>query len=155
MTKRFTTVATSLAVAGLMSFAIQADDTTMTTQEWTNAAGKAISDVMSYPAIALRQGRAGSASFVVTVNRDGDVVDYYATGGKNAMAFKSPSKSALKRVDFPALPATINGDQVSFTLNLEYKSSRQAYLDTKSKQQGTVTGTRIALLPSVSLSAGR
>lgn len=155
MPKKITTVAASLAVASLMSFAVQANDTAMNTQEWANEAGKAISSVMRYPAIALRQGRDGSASFVVTVNRDGDVVDYYANGGKNAPSFKSSSKRALKMVDFPALPSSLKGDQVSFTLNMEYKSSRQAYLDAKSKKQGTVSGTRIALLPSASLSTGR
>lgn len=157
MTKRFTAVATSMAIAGLMSFAVQANDTSMNTQEWAKEAGNAISNEMKFPTLALRQGTSGSASFVVTVNRDGDVVDYYSTGGKSAGNFKSSAKRSLKRVDFPALPSSIRGHQVSFTLNMEYQQGG-AELNSNGyskSNKGTVSGTRIALLPTVSLSAGR
>lgn len=157
MTKRFTAVATSLAIAGLMSFAVQANDTSLNTQEWAKEAGTAISNSMTYPAIALRQGKSGSASFVVTINRDGDVVDYYANGGKNASSFRASSKRALNTVDFPALPSSIRGHQASFTLNMEYQQGG-AELNSNGysrSNKGTVSGTRIALLPTVSLSAGR
>lgn len=157
MTKRFTAVATSLAIAGLMSFAVQANDTSLNTQEWAKEAGNAISNEMKFPAFALRQGRSGTASFVVTINRDGDVVDYYSTGGKSAASFRTSAKRALKTVDFPALPSSIKGDQLSFTLNMEYQQGG-AELNSNGyskSNKGTVSGTRIALLPTVSLSTGR
>ena len=157
MTKRYTAVATSLAIAGLMSFAVQANDTPLNTQEWTQEAGTAISNAMTYPAIALRQGRSGSTSFVVTVNRDGDVVDYYANGGKNAVSFRASAKRSLEEVDFPALPSSIEGHQVSFTLNMEYQQGGAELNSNRHSKsnKGTVSGTRIALLPTVSLSTGR
>ena len=157
MLKRYTTITTSLALAGLMSFAVQANDTSTNTQEWAKEAGTAISNEMKFPTFALRQGRSGSASFVVTVNRDGDVVDYYSTGGKSASSFRSSAKQSLNRVDFPALPASIRGHQVSFTLNMEYQQGG-AELNSNhysNSNKGTVSGTQIALLPTVSLSTGR
>ena len=157
MTKRFTAVATSMAIAGLMSFTVQANDTSLDTQEWAKEAGNAISNEMKFPAFALRQGKSGTASFVVTVNRDGDVVDYYSTGSTSAASFRSSAKQSLNRVDFPALPSSIKGHQASFTLNMEYQQGG-AELNSNgysTSNKGTVTGTRIALLPTVSLSTGR
>ena len=157
MTKRFTAVATSMAIAGLMSFTVQADDSSMNAQEWAKEAGNAISNEMKFPAFALRHGRSGTASFVVTINRDGDVVDYYSTGGKSAVSFRSSAKRSLKRVDFPALRSSISGDQVSFTLNMDYQQGGPELNSNgySASNKGTVSGTRIALLPTVSLSAGR
>lgn len=158
MIKRFTTIAASMAVAGLMGLPANAGDTPSDTQEWAKEAGTAISDVMSFPKIAERQGITGSATFVVTVNRDGDVVDYYPTGRTGAIHFKSSARRSLKNAHFPDLPESFSADQLSFTLNMSYQYqedlAHKSYRQGK-ERKGAVTGTRIALLPTVSLSSGR
>ncbi len=148
MTKRLTTIAASLAVASLMGFSVSASDTPSNTHDWANQAGKAINQVMSYPKVARNQGITGSASYKVTIDRDGHVVNYYPATSTGTKSLDNASERALKSASFPAIPASFSGDQLTFSLEMDYRQqvsvARQSYLENK----GSVTGTRIALLSS-------
>lgn len=157
MTKRFSTIAATFAVAGLMSVAASASDTPSNTQEWVQEAGSAINEVMSYPTAARNHGKTGTASYKVTIDREGNVVSSYASSSTGVKALDDASERALENADFPAIPASFSGNELTFSLELSYQQrqskARQDYLDANSK--GSVTGTRIALLGGTSLAAAK
>lgn len=158
MNKRFTTIAATFAAASLMSVAATADDTPSDTQEWAQEAGVAINASMNYPRVARNHGKSGTASFKVTIDRDGDVVNYYSQKSTGTPALDNAAERALKLADFPAIPESFAGEQLSFSLEMTYRqkesTARQNYLDAKNRK-GAVTGTRIALLGGVSLAAAK
>ena len=159
MTKRFTTIAASVAIAGLMGFSANASDAPSNTQEWAKQAGTAINAVMHYPTVAKHHGKTGSASYSVTINRDGSVADYASTSSSGTKSLDKAAERALNNADFPAIPTSFSGEQLSFSLVMDYhqpvSAARQSYLDAKARKQGSVTGTRIALLPSTSVAYGK
>ena len=148
ITNHLTTLFTAV---GLMSFSATADDQS-SLKQWAHEAGSEISSVMRYPMLAERQGHQGTTAYIVTINRDGDVLNFSNAGKRNKVIFNSASKRALKRVDFPALPDSYDGEQLRFKLTMEYRENvdptRQAYLNNKNRRKGKVTGTRIAFLPA-------
>ena len=147
----------ALAFTGIAGLPVFAGDAPGNTNEWVMQAEKAIDSVMRYPLMAERQGKSGSASFVVTINRSGDVVDYYNTGYEGSILFRPATARSLKRAEFPALPASYNKDRLSFSLKLDYitlmplERIKDYY---PKKKKGSVSGTQIALLQGISLSSG-
>lgn len=156
MIKRFTALAATVAVASLMTVAASAGDTPSNTKEWAQEASTAINAVMSYPRVARNHGKTGNASFTVTIDRDGEVVNYYTSSSTGVAALDSAAERALKNADFPAIPASFAGNSLTFSLELSYQQkesiARQNYLNSKG---GAVTGTRIALLSGTSLAAAK
>lgn len=135
-----------VAATGLMAFSSAADDRS-DLRAWAQDAGKEISSKMTYPKIAERQGFTGSTSYIVTINREGDVLSYEATGERSKATFGSASRRALKRVDFPDLPDSYDYDDLTFTLSLDYKSRSDVDHHSFKRRGGSVSGTRIAFLP--------
>lgn len=146
------------ATTGLLAFPVSADDQN-NLKTWAIEAGHEISASMHYPKIALRQGHVGSTSYIVTVNRDGDLMKYHSAGRKGKATFGSASRRALKLTNFPALPDSYDGEQLTFKLTLDYKEyvdpTRQRYLNLKNHSKGSVTGTRIAFLNTNASRAGK
>lgn len=150
MTIKGKTFVAILAASSVMAFSASADDN-QNLRSWAKDAGQEISSAMIYPRIAERQGRTGSTQFHVTINRDGDIVGYEAIGAKSRATFRSASKRALKRVDFPALPDSYQGEQLTFSLSLYYKTESDLQREkfrASGRNRGSVTGTRIAFLPT-------
>lgn len=97
---------------------------------WVSGANSAVDDVMTYPRSAERRGFKGGSIFQVTIDRDGDVLDSEIIATQGRAMLRSAARKVIRRADFPALPAEYKGDELTFTLKLDYKmpsSSIEAY----------------------------
>lgn len=149
MIKNIKMITALVAATGLMAGSAFADDK-QDLRAWAQDAGKEITSAMSYPKIAMRSGITGTTTHIVTINKDGEVIGYERGDGRSKAVLNSASRRALKRVDFPALPASFDHDNLTFRLALDYKEyvdpTRQAFIDAKNRRKGSVTGSRIAIL---------
>lgn len=103
---------------------------------WTEGANSAIDDVMSFPAIAAQRGLSGRSVFTVTVDRDGDVVDSKLVSNSGARMLKSAARRVLKNAEFPALPRDYEGEELHFSLRLNYITTSNP-LEVRALQRGT------------------
>ncbi|WP_308910088.1 energy transducer TonB [Pseudokordiimonas caeni] len=111
---------------------------------WAGGAAEAVDDVMVYPARAIRDNLSGAAVMRVTINRDGEVVDTGFIKKSRQSVFNAAAKRVAKRADFPAIPASYAGDEMSFALKLEY-ALVSSYGELRMRErQGTVTGEELA-----------
>ena len=159
MTKGFKTIAATLAIAGFMGMPVYAGESPSNTQEWAKEAGVAINEAMTYPRAAVFLNREGAASYTVTINRSGDVVNYHTANSSGTKSLDRASERALNKADFPAIPASYSGDELTFSLVMEYREAsspaRRSYLNAKQRKEGSVTGTQIAILSGTSLASAR
>lgn len=147
-----------VAVSSFMGITAYAGDTPLNTKEWVKDAGIAINEVMAYPSVASHQGVTGTSAFQVTIDRNGDIVNYTAVRLSGKKALDKAAERALNNADFPSIPNTFAGDRLTFTLDLSFRQkeskSRQSYLDAK-RSKGAVTGARVALLGGTSIAAAK
>lgn len=87
---------------------------------WARAADSSVDEVMVYPAIALKRSQTGRSVFEVTVDRTGQVVSADLVENFGAPMLKSAARRVLKSAEFPALPADYRGEQLTFSLRLNY-----------------------------------
>lgn len=149
----------SIVAASILTIPVYSGDPPANTEEWVSQAEEAFDAVMKYPRLALRDGSTGGATFVVTINHEGEVVDYYNTSKKRGMIFKSATSRSIKKADFPAIPINYDGEMLSFKLETVYATmgpmEHMRQLTKKKVPKGAVKGSYIALLPTVSLANAR
>ncbi len=113
------TFTTTTALA-LFAASAQAADKPSTINEWVEQASAAIEAKMEYPETAALVNETDTHTYVVTVNRKGDILDI-TKGEKESQAyFAQASGRALRYVDLPDLPASYKKDKLSFALVLDY-----------------------------------
>lgn len=115
---------------------------------WSKSAGKSISSEMRYPEIAVRQGKEGATLFKVTVDRAGNVLDSDLTQRAKSGLINSAAKRALRNVDFPDLPASFEGDKLTFALRMNYALAYTPKEFRQLQREGRVSSTRIASGPA-------
>jgi len=89
-------------------------------QTWVRDADAAIDDVMVFPAYAAKRGHSGRSVFTVTVDRSGNVIDSEMVTHSGISRLKSAAKTVLRKVEFPALPANYDSQELRFSLRLSY-----------------------------------
>lgn len=118
---RKTAVATSCALLGVLAFAgiAQADaDTGL--RAWAKQADASVDDVMVYPAFAVKRGLSGRSVFEVTIDRYGRVIDSEMIENVGDRRLRSAARRVLQKADFPALPSDYSGEDLRFSLRLNY-----------------------------------
>lgn len=117
MLKLFTCTAVAMS---MFSISAQAGDISPNLNDWKAQASSAIGDKVKYPKTANLVGENGSNTFVVTVNKQGDILDVTKRVKAKMNYFDAASYRALKYVDLPALPSSYKADTYSFMVVLDY-----------------------------------
>jgi len=112
-------------------------------KEWQAAADKSISKAMSVPSLTNRHGIKGYAQFTVTVNREGDVIGSAQTIRAGNNGLNNSALRAVHRANFPALPDSYTAEQLTFTLNMDYRSS-EGFAGKRRFRKGNVSSTEIS-----------
>lgn len=145
LTVKSLTIAGLLATAGSVS---AGEDNGL--KAWTNSANKAVDEVMVYPTIAFKRGLSGRSAFEVTIDRNGDVVDSQIMMSAGDNMLRSAAKRVLRKTDFPALPASYRGEELRFSLRLNYaiagsaSEARALKRGTKVRSEEISSGTPVA-----------
>lgn len=140
----FSKLFTVAACAGTMALASTAQaDSAGELYSWSQAAGKSVSSVMSYPQLAIRKGAEGIASFKVTVDREGNVLDSDLVKRNRSSLINGAAKRAVAKVDFPDLPSDYKSDTLTFALNLNYQLAHTGK-EYRQLREGRVSSQRIA-----------
>lgn len=117
MLKFFTYTATAI---GMLTMSAQADDVPSNLNDWIDQASKAVEAKMEYPKTATLLGETDTNTFVVTVNRQGDILEVTKNSKTKRTYFNKASSRALRYVDLPDLPSSYKKDTLSFALVLDY-----------------------------------
>lgn len=134
--------AAAMAAAAMTTGAQAGGDHSLTS--WSEAAGKSVDKVMTYPRLALRKNEQGVTSFRVTVDRQGNVIDSDNLERANSALINSASRNVLKQADFPALPSDFEGEELTFALQLNYAIAGSSFEERALKREGRVTGREVA-----------
>ena len=110
---------------------------------WSKAAGQNVSEAMSYPQLAVRRGEEGTASFKVTVDREGNVLDADLVDRHRSSLINGAAKRAVAKVDFPSLPNDYKSDTLTFSLNMNYTLAHSGK-EYRQLREGRVSSQRIA-----------
>ena len=78
---------------------------------------------MEYPKTAAMTGETDTHTFVVTVNRQGDILEITKGDKVKRNYFDAASNRVLRYVDLPDLPASYEKDTLSFALVLDYSNN--------------------------------
>lgn len=104
----------------MLSMSAQANDTPSTLNEWMDQARSAVEDKMEYPESNVFLGEIDTNTFVVTVNRQGDILEFTSRVKAEKGSFDYASRQALKNADLPDLPLSYKADTLKFNLVLDY-----------------------------------
>ncbi len=111
---------TTTTALTLFAATAQAADKPSTINEWVEQASTAIEEKMEYPDTAALTNETDTHTYVVTVNRQGDILDVTKGEKESQEYFAQASGKALRYVDLPDLPASYKKDTLSFALVLDY-----------------------------------
>lgn len=114
---------TATTAISMIAVSAQAADKPSTIKEWVKQASSAIEEKMEYPKTAAMTGETDTHTFVVTVNRQGDILEITKGDKVKRNYFDAASNRALRYVDLPDLPASYEKDTLSFALVLDYSNS--------------------------------
>lgn len=93
--------------------------------EWIKGASKAVDDVMKYPRLALRYGETGSGVYRVTIDKSGTVKGFETLEAAAHYSLQNAAKKVIRKADFPQIPASFGGDEMTFQVVLNYLSPEQ------------------------------
>lgn len=110
---------------------------------WKRAADEAVDDVMKYPLLASSRGLSGRSVFTVTIDRDGDVVESNLVENAGSGILKSAARRVLRNAEFPALPASYDGEELKFSLRLNYIIASNPVEARRLQREGQVRGEEI------------
>lgn len=111
---------------------------------WSKAAGASVDAEMKYPAMAVRRNAEGSATFRITIDRAGNIVDTdNVVAAKNGL-INAAARRVVKNAEFPALPADYSGEKLSFALQLNYAIAASGAEERALKRDARVTSREIA-----------
>lgn len=135
-----------LGVAGVLAFSVgaSADHSYGDLDAWAASASDAVDGAMYYPAGRITGSGKGTASFRVTVDRNGDVIKAVQTKRIGVGRMNIAAKKVLKRADFPALPSDYDGQKLTFVVELNYGVSSDSWQNKKALRQGRVSSRQIA-----------
>lgn len=113
---------TFITTTALSLFAVSAlaADKPSTLNEWVKQSSSAIEAKMEYPETTSMLGETDTNTYVVTVNRQGDILEVTKGDKAKSQYFSIASNRALRYVDLPDLPASYKKDTLSFVLVLDY-----------------------------------
>lgn len=135
----------ALLISGMAAPVLAGEDNTL--HSWQKKASQSIDTVMYYPAMALRRNKEGFASFRVTIDRSGDVVESEQLERPRNGLINGAAKNVLRKAEFPALPTDYDGETLTFALNLNYAIASSALqarsLKRNLEREGRVTGREI------------
>jgi translation elongation factor EF-Ts len=97
---------TATTAISMIAVSAQAADKPSTINEWVKQASSAIEEKMEYPKTAAMTGETDTHTFVVTVNRQGDILEITKGDKVKRNYFDAASNRALRYVDLPDLPAS-------------------------------------------------
>lgn len=117
MLKLFTYTTAAISLLSISAYAAEAP---LSLDDWKDEASKAIGDKIEFPETANLLGEDGSNIFVVTVNRQGDILEVSKSVKAKRNYFDAASYRALRYVDLPDLPSSYKADTFSFSIELDY-----------------------------------
>jgi len=120
--------------AGLIGSSAVSAGQPVNMEEWKEDATNSINRAMLYPSQISNRALKGDAQFTVTIGRDGKILASQQNIRPKNFKLNSAAKTAMRMVEFPELPASYAGKGLTFTLNLNYRSSRTY----KPKRKGNV-----------------
>ena len=138
---KFRAFASAATIAALTTLggAAMADEKPEDLKQWLNGAGEAVDDVMYYPTFAIRRGDDGTATFEVTIDRNGNVKSFETTERTGHASLDSAARRVVSKADFPAIPANYIYDEMTFDLVLNYQvQSGLEYKRDKRLREGKV-----------------
>lgn len=144
---RFNKFVAASALVGGLALGVPAQagaDASGDLYSWSTAAGKSVSSEMKYPAMAILKGSEGTPAYRVTIDRDGDVLSAELVKSSRSGVLNAAAKRAIKRADFPNLPADYRGDKLTFAVKLNYALAYSVKEQKALQRQGRVSSTRIA-----------
>lgn len=113
-------LAYTAALMSIFSITVQAEEAPTTVNEWMDQASSAITKKVEYPDRGAFYGQIDTNTFEVTVNRQGDILDYKGTVKAKRKYFDKASRRALGKVNLPSLPSSYEADTLSFSIVLDY-----------------------------------
>lgn len=127
-------------------------------QRWVAQAAVLVDDQMRYPFAALRLQRQGTSELTVHIDRSGRVVSYDVVASSGHRMLDLESQRLVDRIGaFPAVPASLDGGQISFRLRLHYyiagTASQQRRLLRRLGLEGAAVGD--GLIASIELLPGK
>jgi len=157
MLKKITYV---IAAMSLFVLPASADEAPENLTEWVTQANQLVDRYMRFPSLPqMVQHRIGANSYQVTINRQGEVLDYTRIAAADIAQFDRATVATINRVDFPELPANYAPDKLSFVLGVFYASTeyelRTLYRKMGRQKEGDVKVTEIALLAPENQVTGR
>ena len=118
-------------------------------QRWVTQAAVLVDDQMRYPFAALRRQHQGTSEMTVNIDRSGQVMSYHVVASSGHRVLDLESGRLVDRIGaFPAVPASLDGSQISFRLRLHYYiagTASQQRLDGAAASDGVIAS--IELLP--------
>ncbi len=134
----------AFAASLLTSVTFAGQDADMSLKGWAHKAGSYISGKMTYPQMAIQKNEEGAPVFHVTVDREGKVLSAKMTERSWGSTINRAAKRAIKKADFPDLPANFEGDKLTFALTMRYAIADSAYEYRKLQNAGSVSTEQIA-----------
>ncbi len=110
----------SAALLGMTALPAQAATAPSTLNEWLNQAVEIVEDKMTYPEAEAFFGVIDSNRFELTVNRQGDILEFTQRNNANYKSFDIASNKTMSHIDLPDLPESYQGEILSFVLVMNY-----------------------------------
>ncbi len=109
---------TALGLMGLPFTTLQAEESL---NNWIGQSKILVDKHMSYPIMALRRDHIGESYVRVTIDENGHLLKYEITGNSGSGILDRASLRAVKKINqFPAIPASHLGDEMTFGVKLRY-----------------------------------
>lgn len=131
-----------VAIGGVANADGSHSDKAETLLSWAQDASAELSDSMTYPHMAIRRNSEGVASYRVTIDRDGEVLDAEVIDLPHSVFLRTAAKKVVKRLDLPSLPDQYAANTLTFQLNLNYQIGDAS--DARQLRTGRVRGEEIA-----------
>lgn len=136
--------AATLSAAFALSSGVSAGDGYSKLHSWADEAGDAVNSAMSYPRTRMMGSGNGTAIFRVTIDRDGDVIAADQLARPSSSQLNAAAKRVVKKADFPALPASVDRESLTFELRLTYAAGGMGLSEKDLLREGRVTSRQIA-----------
>lgn len=139
-----TAAALSVVSAFALASSVSADAGYGKLDGWAAKAGTAVDKVMTYPSTRTRGSGNGTAIFRVTVDQEGDVIASEQISRRLGAVLNAAARKVVRKADFPALPSSLDGDSLTFELQLSYGAGGPSLREADLLRPGRVTGSEVA-----------
>ncbi len=128
---------TALGLMGLPFTTLQAEESL---NNWIGQSRVLVDKYMSYPKNAAHMGLTGESYVRITIDENGHILKYEITGKSGSGILDRASLRTVKKINqFPAIPASHLGDEMTFGVKLRYDIAYSAADYRKKTRKAKVT----------------